>query len=237
MQTDTLEVPGTPPAWVLDPSYRNEEEDRTPAITARFYLAPDPRKDPTGMPIVNAAGETPLVELVEIINRNDPKNSPSVNISTDIHRYKLYPREYRMFQQGIEVQAQGYPLKDFLGNNDLTAKLAIWHIHTVEQLASLADGPLQSCVGPGGIGWRTKAQAFLTARKDTGAAERLAAVNAQQAQMIAQMQAQMDAMQKAMASLQTRQGAEHAAEQTPDELDPAIPPRNKGGRPRKNPQE
>lgn len=210
MQTDTLESPGTPPAWVVDPFHQDEEDKRTPAISVRFYLAPDSRTDPSNMPILRD-GKIPMVEMIDIINRNDPKNSPQTNIATDEHRYKLYRHEYSRFKQGLSVQSSGTPIKDWIGEGELTQRLAGWHVHTVEQLASLADGPLGSAVGPGGFEWRVKAQTFLESRKDSALAERLGAVNAAQAQQLAEMAQQMADMKRTMESFQASAAATPAA--------------------------
>lgn len=213
MQPDTMpEAAGTPPAWVTNPFHEDKEEKRTPAISARFYIAPDPRTDPSNMPVLRD-GKIPNVEMVDIINRNDPKNSPQTNIATDEHRYKIFRHEYARFKQGLSTQSTGTPLKDWIGEGELTQRLAMWHIHTVEQLASLADGPLGSAVGPGGFEWREKAKTFLESRKDSALAERLGAQNAAQAQQLTEMAEKMATMERMMASLQANRAAPPAPEE------------------------
>lgn len=62
-------------------------------------------------------------------------------------------------------------------SRSFAAALRANEIHTVEALAALPDTALR-LVGPDGAGWRIKAQAFLAASKDSGAATALAAENA-----------------------------------------------------------
>lgn len=231
--TDMLpEAPGTPPAYVFDPRIGDGEDSGYvgPMVSARFFMGPDPRRDPVGNAVVDSEGNIPIVEMVEIINRNDPLNSPSINISTDIHRYKWFPREYQMFRQGLDVQMTGTPITEWIGDNARTQSLAGFHIHTVEQLAGCSDSLCQT-LGPGTYDLRRKAQAYLAVRKDSAVAEKALAENeALKAQMV-DMQATLARLTAAIGSREAREGMEqdldevHPAEQDPDQ------PRRRGPKP------
>ncbi len=231
-QTYTEEAPGLPPAYVLDPRAEPiDEEGRSlgPMISARFFIGPDPRTDPVDQPIVGPDGNIPIVEMVEVINRNDPRTI-MVQISTDIHRYKLYPREYAAFKQGLDVQTTGVPIREWLGENARTQKLATFHIHTVEQLAAASDSLCQT-LGPGTYDLRKRANTYLAAHKDTALAERAIAENDALRGQMAEMQAQMSRLMASINAGQAKAGAEQdLTEIHPAEQDPLIQKR-KPGRP------
>lgn len=231
------EAPGAPPAWVLDPRLPVTEDHDSPVITARFYLGPDPRPDAVGNLHIGEDGTVPIVEMVEIINRNDPKNSPMVQISTDYHRFRSrkqggYPEEYRAFKAGLETLSTGTPIKEWLGDNSRTKNLEHFDIYTVEQLAAISDGLCQT-LGAGTFDLRKRARAYLTVLKDTGAAEQALAENDV-------LRQQMEAMQKQLAILtagmqqKNIQAPEQFPELTASEQLPAEPTRRGPGRPRVN---
>jgi len=227
---DIPEAPGTPPAFVFDPrAGENDVGQNGPVVSARFFIGPDPRTDPADQQVVDAQGNIPEIEMVEIINRNDPKNSPMVNISTDIHRYKLFPREYRAFKQGLDMQSSGIPIKEWLGDNPRTQNLAYFHIHTVEQLASISDS-LCSTLGPGTYELRKRAEAYLAQRKDSGFAERVAAENDTLRRSMEAMQADMARLMTIVGAQQTKAAVPETGEVHPAEQEYAEPPRRKPGR-------
>lgn len=233
--TDLQEAPGLPPAYILDPRIKDDIDEngnpRGPAVTARFYMGPETRLDPVGNTIVDDKGEVPIREWVEIINRNDPKNSPMINISTDIHRFKMYPREYAAFRQGLDQEATGIPVREWLGDNDRTRNLGHFHIHTVEQLASISDSLCQT-LGPGTYDLRKKALAYLAIRKDSALAERVMAESASQKTEIAELKAMVARLSTAVNSSQAKAGAEQEVEEHYAEIDPTLQPqKRKPGRP------
>lgn len=232
--TDLQEAPGVPPAYILDPRIRDDIDEegkpRGPAITARFFMAPDPRTDPVGNQIVGPNGDIPIIEMVEVINRNDPKNSPMISVSTDIHRFKLYPREYSAFKQGLDQEATGIPLREWLGDNDRTRNLSHFHLHTVEQLSAISDSLCQT-LGPGTYDLRKRAVAYLAVRKETGMAEKVMAENDALRRQMADMQATLTRLASVVESNQAKAGADQPMEEHYAEMEPE--PQKRGpGRPR-----
>lgn len=232
------EAEGAPPSWVLDPRKQDTSSDDrgSHAISARFFLGSDPRGDDVGNTHITEDGSVPVIEMVEIINRNDPKNIQIV-ISTDHHRYRRrdeggFPEEYARFKQGLDVQASGTPIKEWLGDNARTKNLEIFNIYTLEQLAAASDGLCQT-LGAGSLDLRRKAQAFLTHKRDSGAGE--AAIAERDA-----LRQEMTQMRQALALLtaQNQQQAVKAplqhVEQHPSEDLPPTPEKRGPGRPRVN---
>lgn len=216
MNTDMPESPGTPPSWVLHPQAQEDDAAKSgPVVTARFFVAADPRTDPVGNQVVDASGKIPEIEMVEIINRNDAKNTPMIVISTDIHRYRMFPAEYQAFRQGLDLQSTGIPIKEWLGDNDRTRNLAYFHIHTVEQLAAISDSLVQT-LGPGTYDLRKRAIAYLTIRKDSDFAERVASENEVLKRQMDEMQANMKRLMTIVSANQAR-GAPEALEEHPAE--------------------
>lgn len=235
------EAVGSVPAHILNPRAPMPDVDESgnaigPMISARFFVGNDPTKDMHNNEIVTNEGEIPQIEMVEIINRNDPKNSPMIQRATDWHRYKRFPREFAMYQEGRTAEMSGTSLKEWLGDNGRTQKLAQYNIFTAEQLAGASDSLCQS-LGPGTIELRRKAISHLAANKDSALTEKVMAKNDALERQITEMKNQLDRFMKAQAGDSAKQGTTddlteiHPAEQVFTET-----PRNKGGRPRK-PQE
>lgn len=231
------EAAGSPPAWVLDPRLPVTEDHDSPVITARFFLAPDPRPDAVGNVHVGEDGSVPIVEMVEITNRNDPKNSPMVQISTDHHRYKSrkqggFPQEYQAFKRGLDMQSTGIPVKEWLGENSRTKNLEHFDIFTVEQLAAISDSLCQT-LGAGTFDLRKKAIAYLAIKKDSKVAEQAMAENDVLRQQMEAMQAQLATLTAGMQQANIR-APEQFPELTASEELPPEPQRRGPGRPRVN---
>lgn len=219
---------GAPLAHILDP--RAGGPDQGPMITAKFFLGMDPRKDSVGQSIVDGDGNIPNIEMVSITNLNDPHNSPMIVKSTDIHRYQRFPREYAAFKQGLDMQTTGIPLREWLGNNDRTDKLASFHIHTVEQLAGASDTLCQT-LGPGTQDLRRRAQTHLLVHKDSAAAERAVAENQALKRQIDDMQANMAKLMTIVEAGQAREGASQPLQEHPAEIEPSDEPKRRGPKP------
>lgn len=245
------EASGATPAGILNPTKNDDfsmsrtDEDHirhslsrgSAAITARFYLGPDPRPDFVGNTIVNDRGEIPVIEMIEITNRNDIKNSPAVNIATDHHRYKSrdeggFPQEYRAFRMGLERESTGYAVREWLGDNDLVKRLGVYEIYTVEQLAAASDSLCQT-LGPGTYGLRTRAIAFLKSREGAEGAERVMAENAVLKREMEELKAAVALLTKTSGAAAARAEPEHP-EIHPGEQLPPTPERRGPGRPRVN---
>src|SRR6185312_11454439 len=176
----TLNLPealGTPPADLMNPHHSPEfrvdgpeAPPTSPALQIRFYTDADPRTDAFDNSVIGPDGSVPMIELIDVINVNDPKNVLT-QVVTDVHRQKLYPREYQAFKRGMDLRGSGFSLRDWKGDNARVRNLEKWNIFTVEQLASAAD---QIClsIGPGTMDLRNAAVAFLAVRKDSAVAEK-----------------------------------------------------------------
>lgn len=234
MTVEIPTMPGLPPEFVFDPrAGENDLGQLGPAISARFFIGPDPRTDSVDQQVVDAEGRIPDIELVEIINRNDPKNSPMICISTDHHRYKMYPREYKAFRSGIAMEATGTPIKDWLGDNSRTQNLAYYHIHTVEQMAAVSDSLCQT-LGPGTYDLKRRAEAFLKVRQDSTFTERLASENSVLRTRLDALQAQIDQFGTLVNANQARtipaQESTHPAEE--EYREESVMPRRRGRPPK-----
>jgi hypothetical protein len=232
-----MEAPGAAPAWALDPRQNGNEDHDSPIISARFFLGPDPRPDEVGNVHVNEQGEIPVIEMVEIINRNDPKNSPMIQIATDWHRYRTraqggFPQEYQAFKKGVEMQSSGIPVKEWLGENSRTKNLENFDIYTVEQLAAISDSLCQT-LGAGTYDLRKKAVAYLAFRKDSSVAEKAMAENDALKRQMADMQTTL-ARLSAHVEQQSVKAPEQHVEQYASEQLPPTPERRGPGRPRVN---
>ena len=223
MNAQQLEAAGTPPAYVLDPvsAIRSGEfSESSAAIIPRFFLDADPRPDALGNPVLDADGNIPTIELVEVTNLNDPKNK-MVQVVTDIHRYRLFPKEYAAFRAGTDAVVGGTPTKLWLGDNARTRSLAEWHIHTVEQLCALTDSLCMS-IGPGTMDLRRRAQTWLAARKDGAFADKVAAENDALRRKAAEQEDRLARLEAMLASQQAREGASQEPQEHPATLEPVA---------------
>ena len=219
----TFEAAGSPPAYVLDPvaAIRGGEFDpatQNHAIQVRFFLDSDPRPDGLGNPVIDSEGNIATIEMVEIINVNDPKNT-GCEVVTDLHRYKLYPREYAAFRQGADAALTGTPVKVWLGDNHRTRDLAEWHVHTVEQLCALTD-QLCASIGPGTYDLRRRAQTWLAARKDSALADRVAAENEALTRKNQALEDRMARLEAMLAAGEMRAAAVQEPQEHPATLEP-----------------
>lgn len=241
METERLEAPGMPPADLMNPhltaGFRAdgpEAPPTSPALQIKFYTDADPRTDAFDNTVLGPDGSVPMIELVDVININDPKNILT-QVVTDVHRQKLYPREYAAFKQGLDMRQSGFALRDWKGDNARVRNLEHWNIHTVEQMAAASDGICMS-IGPGTMDLRNAAIAFLKVRADSGVAEKAMAENAALKRQIAEQGSQMANLTRMVESMMATRGASEPVEQHPAEIDPLAPPKNKGGRPRIHPR-
>lgn len=238
MDTAVVEAPGAPPAWVLDPrADQGMVPQGSAVITAKFFMGPDPRPDGFGQTVIRDDGSIPVVEMVEINNLNDPKNSPMIMIATDHHRYRRreeggFPAEYQAFKSGLVMEASGTPLRDWLGENSRTKNLASFNVYTVEQLVEASDSLCQT-LGPGTYDLRTKAKAYLLSRQGSAEAERVAAENEVLRNQMADMQATL-ARLSAVVDAKQASPYEQPVEQHPAEMLDPSPQRRGPGRPRAN---
>lgn len=153
----------------LTPQAQQQENS---AVFPRFYMRQIEHKGKSleaGRPIFVD------VEYVEIIIAGDTKNIVNTKV-TDVHR-RRWPKYYEDFKNGVEGKAEGTPLKEWSTIPRTRAlELNALNIYTVEQLAELPDGSIQT-IGMDGRSLVTKAKAFLESSKQAGYAEKLALHN------------------------------------------------------------
>jgi len=175
---------------------------------------------------------------VEIHNINDPKNSPSIRIATDHHRYKRreeggFPEEYKKFRSGLAQEADGTPIREWLGDNQRTKNLASFNIYTVEQLAEASDSLCQT-LGVGTYQLRERAKGFIKTRENTAFGEQQAAENAVLKQQLAEMKAQMDRFSAVVDAHQARAPEQPVLDHPSEILPDSDQPPARRGRPRAN---
>ena len=120
---------------------------------------------------------------------------------------ETYKALYKAWKEGLEPPVSGTPILGWMSIPVAAQKMLIQAgIRTIEDLASLAEGDMQS-IGMGAIGYRQKAIAWLETAKDTGkTVERLSDLEtrnkeaqdiiAQQADALKTLQAQVSMLQK-----------------------------------------
>lgn len=168
-------------------------------------------------------GSTPVFEVERVFAEEMNHPQPLRGI-----QYDQFKDMIEAFKKNDEIDAKmtGTPLTEWPEiSRTMAASLREAAIYSVEALASLPDEKL-SVVGPDGRTWRTKAEAYLAAAKDSGYATAIAAENerlkveldATKAQM-AELAAQIEALSKAQAAA------------APVEPTPAPAPAAKGTKP------
>lgn len=170
--------------------------------------------------VVNPDGEVSFVDIerVRIINPSD-KTSEPVHDVTDYHRNR-WPRQYNQFKSGQEQKMEGIPLTEFApAKPSEIALFAKHHIHTVEQLASVADEAVKKI--PNGYALQKKAREFLDARTDTAKVSKLQFENEN-------LHRQVDTLSDTLEQLKARLDAISAKEEVEKDAAP-----RKRGRPKK----
>lgn len=94
------------------------------------------------------------------------------------------------YQKGQEASPEGTPLEEWPAiSRAQVEELKHLKMFTVEQLASASDGQCQR-LGPGMLGLKAKAAAYLDSARDSAAAQRFAEENAQLRREIDDLKAQ-----------------------------------------------
>jgi hypothetical protein len=128
-------------------------------------------------------------EFVKIAVPGD-KHSLLFQPATAKHKER-FPRAWEAYQKRATTPLEGTPLEQWpLISRGLALTLRAIHIHTVEALAAIHDGNLQS-IGFNAREWREKAKAYIAQAKDTAVAQKLATDNQKQADIIADLQRQL----------------------------------------------
>jgi hypothetical protein len=115
---------------------------------------------------------TPVFELVRYLNPESGLEEPLYGI-----KYNELKQYVDMFIKDDEIDSSlsGTPLKQWPEmSRTMISTLRAQNIYTVDALAALPDTKL-NVVGPDGRTWRTKAQAYIAAAKDSAHATKLAA--------------------------------------------------------------
>jgi hypothetical protein len=117
-------------------------------------------------------GSTPVFEVKRFLEADKERKDPLLG-----SHYEQFKEFVEDFEKGEEADKTlvGTPLKEWPEiSRTLAAALRAANIYSVDALAELPDEKLSS-VGPDGRTWRTKAQAFLAAAKDSSVATMYAA--------------------------------------------------------------
>lgn len=143
-----------------------------------------------------AKGEDVFVS-VEYIRIFQPGGGDEVERRvTDADRERFADR-YEKFKKKLEQRAEGYPLDQWTGlHRSAVQEYRKRGIETVEQLASVTDAA-SHLMPMGFTATRAKAVAFLAARKDSAALEKLAAENSALSERLAALTARLEAMETA----------------------------------------
>ena len=168
-------------------------------------------------------GSTPVFEVERVFAEEMNHPQPLRGI-----QYDQFKDMIEAFKKNDEIDAKmtGTPLTEWPEiSRTMAASLREAAIYSVEALASLPDEKL-SVVGPDGRTWRTKAEAYLAAAKDSGYATAIAAENER-------LKAELDATKSQIADLaaQIEALSKAQAATAPVEPTPAPAPAAKGTKP------
>lgn len=132
-------------------------------------------------------GEGPIYEMAR-------KVGDAWKINNELRPQK-FMKPYEDWKAGRASSDQGTPLEQWpLMDVAMVAAFKAAHVYTVQQLAALSDGSLDTAIRRGGREWRAKAQAWLEeARTAAGDVEARAT--------IARQQEQIDALQKQLSEV------------------------------------
>lgn len=158
-------------------------------------------------------GSTPVFEVERVFAEEMAHPQPLRGI-----QYDQFKDMIEAFKKNDEIDAKmtGTPLTEWPEiSRTMAASLREAAIYSVEALASLPDEKL-SVVGPDGRTWRTKAEAYLAAAKDSGYATAIAAENER-------LKAELDATKSQIADLAAQIEALGKA-QAAAPAEPATPP-------------
>ena len=138
----------------------------------------------------------PIFKEVEYINIQVPGTRNIVNRPVRPNDKVRFPRHYQAFQaRQDQPQLEGTPLSEWPGvTRSMAEELAFFKIHTVEQLAGMAD--VNTSNVKGAMFMKQKAQAYLDASKENSAAMALAEqkkINEQLMAKIAELSEKIDA--------------------------------------------
>ena len=145
--------PGTPPLLLFfyEEAVKNDRASRDgppvfePVHFVRFVVAG------------SKSGEGPIYEIAR--KRSDE------TWKLDQAAYKRFGKPYEDWKEGRAVADAGTPLEQWpLMDVAMVAAFKAAHVYTVQQLAQVHDGALDSAIRRGGREWRAKAQAWLENR-------------------------------------------------------------------------
>lgn len=149
--------------------------------------------------------DTPIYDKeihVDIYSPADPQNIPCRRVRTAAgvlvgKEWTLeFPKEWAQFQSGEEQVPDGTPLSQWPACDvALKATLNAMHIFTVEQLGAATDATIMR-IPMGGRELQAKARAMLLAAKNTGEAQRQAAIAARAMEDRNEMESKMADLQR-----------------------------------------
>lgn len=191
-------------------------------------------------------------EYVEVLTLGDNKCIPVFQVK-DEHKAR-WPKQYQAFKNGLVYAPEGTPLEKWtLCGPAEVEHLKHFNIRTVEQLAAIGDNVLSN-LGMGSRALREKAIVWLAQARDNSGISRVVAENDELKAQMAAMQKQMDDVVARVAAKQAEAPASVAAATPAPGLSAeaiqqmvavataqavaaalaAQPPKNKGGRPKKD---
>lgn len=133
------------------------------------------------------------IDFVSIITPADPTNKVDRKASPDDK--ERFPKQWANYQNGQSEKIDGTLIEEWPQiTRSRAEELRHIGVRTLEQLASLSDGQTQKIMG--GVSLRERAKAFLVLAKDTAAAQRIAAQNAELRSEIDALKAQIAALGK-----------------------------------------
>lgn len=128
------------------------------SVRARFFTKPIP------MTFLSEQAGKPIYEDRDFVEMYVPGNRGAIHseqVTTEHQR--RWPREWDAYKQGKEAPVTGTRIEELPGiGNSLVLMLKSQHIHTIEDLANVADGDLSNVgSGMGGLMYRDKARIWL----------------------------------------------------------------------------
>jgi len=177
---------------VLGMQFMNAQNQADQGLWVEFFSQPslmELESEKQGRPIYRDQDYIKIIVPGDKYNIHVSEVSPGHKARFPLH-WARYQAQQKQHTEGTSVEQWAAISKSF------ALELKALGFHTVEQIATASDASLQPLMG--GLGWRTKAQAYISAAKDSGHIQHQAAELERQKAANAALQAQIDELRMAI---------------------------------------
>lgn len=165
-------------------------------LFVRFYmgaLKDEEKSLEAGHPVYN---DVPFIKIIVPGDRNTV-----IDTIADARYKARFAKLWKQFEEGAKQEQPGFPLREWPAiTRAAVEELAYINVHTVEQLAGLAD--VHGSRVMGFFDLKRKAEAFLVVAKESAGAQQLAAQNAALQDQITALKTQLDEQAKMFQKLE-----------------------------------